>query len=75
MSPRTQLVIEAREAGRKGQPCPVAKGDTSPEGLLRFHAWLVATVVGETGASILPEFAESEHADLQLCRPKKETTL
>lgn len=75
MSPRTQLVIEAREAGRNGLPCPVKKGEDSPDDLLRFQAWLLTTTARETGATIIPEFAESEHPDLQLCRPKKDSAL
>lgn len=69
MNVRTQLLMQAREAGREGRPCPVAKGDVSPEGLALFHAWLLASTVQETGATIRPEFAESEHPDLQICRP------
>ncbi len=75
MNERTQLFIKAREAGRNGLPCPVKKGDTSPDGLACFHAWLVATAARETGADILPEYAESEHPDLQLCRAKKDAAL
>lgn len=75
MSPRTLSIIKAREAGRAGKPCPVAKGDFSPEGLMLFQEWLAAATAQETGADILPEYAESEHPDLQLCRAKKDAAL
>ena len=75
MTPRTQLLMQAREAGRRGQPCPVERGDVSAEGLARFHAWLLATTSAETGADILPDFAQSEHPDLQLCRPPAKEAL
>lgn len=75
MNTRTQLLMKAREAGRTGRPCPVERGDVSAEGLALFHAWHMAKVSRETGADILPDHAESEHPDLQICRPKNQETL
>jgi hypothetical protein len=74
MTTRTQLIMQARKAGH-GRPCPVERGDVSAEGLARFHAWLVALTAAETGANIIPEHAESEHPDLQICRPADKEAL
>lgn len=75
MNARTELLMKAREAGREGRPCPVVAGDVSAEGLAVFHAWLLAGVVQETGAVVRPEYAESEHPDLRLCRPSAKEAL
>lgn len=72
MNTRTHQLMQAREAGRAGWPCPVAEGDTSPEGLALFHAWLIALTEHETGATIMPQAvnANGQHPDLFICRPK-----
>lgn len=75
MNARTQLLMQAREAGRQGKPCPVKKGFVSADDYARFHAWLVATTARETGADILPDYAQSEHPDLQVCRPPSKEAL
>ncbi len=75
MTTRTQLLMQAREAGRAGRPCPVERGDVSADGLAVFHAWHLAATAAETGADIIPEFAQSEHPDLQVCRPPEKEAL
>ena len=72
MTTRSQLQIAAREAGLKGQPCPVGRGDLPADDMFLFHAWLVATTERETGVKIIPnETNANDHQDLRICRQKE----